>query len=195
MTRDHGDVDIAVFEPDQGALFDRLTGWHLIAHDEVLGGATTEPWDGHDLVLPAHIHARSPGAANAERVTELVTDARSDHTDDLNFEFIINHRAGDEWLLDPPMNTPGQSGPDDNRIPVPVSRAIRALPGGIPAATPEILQLFKAVSYRDDDRYPRPYDEIDFVALVPLLDGDSAAWLRHAIPRYVPDHPWLAHLP
>ncbi|TMF97813.1 MAG: hypothetical protein E6I03_13425, partial [Chloroflexi bacterium] len=34
LTRDHGDVDLAVFENDRQALFEHLAGWQLIAHEE-----------------------------------------------------------------------------------------------------------------------------------------------------------------
>src|SRR5206468_5139111 len=64
LTRDHGDVDIAVFENDRGALFEILAGWQLIAHEETManqGGA--ELWDGRRLSVPAHIHVRSPEAS------------------------------------------------------------------------------------------------------------------------------------
>jgi hypothetical protein len=194
-TRKHGDVDVAVFEPDQRALFDHLAGWHLIAHDEVLGGGTTERWDGHDLALPAHIHARAPGAANPDAVELLVTDARSEHDDDLNFEFIVNRRAGESWVLEPPWLGSGLSSDRDPCIVVPLTRAIRTLPNGVAAAAPEILQFFKATAYRDSPEYPRPHDEADFQALLPLLDRDAVGWLREAISTVDHDHPWLDRLP
>src|SRR5687767_9983409 len=58
QTRDHGDIDINIFEPDQRAIFDHLAGWPLVAHDQLVDDqATKDPWDGRPLVLPAHVHA------------------------------------------------------------------------------------------------------------------------------------------
>ena len=65
QTRDHGDVDICVFIQDQRALFDHLAGWQLIGHDNHVDDDSSEPWDGRQLCHPAHIHARSDGAAPA----------------------------------------------------------------------------------------------------------------------------------
>src|SRR3990172_43020 len=60
LSRDPVDVDIAVFQDDLSAFFDHMAGWQLVAHDTQVDGGTAEPWNGRPLVLPAHIHARSP---------------------------------------------------------------------------------------------------------------------------------------
>ncbi|WP_165970144.1 nucleotidyltransferase domain-containing protein [Nonomuraea terrae] len=44
QTRDHGDVDIAVFHPDQRAIAEHFPGWALVGHDFNVPGDTTEHW-------------------------------------------------------------------------------------------------------------------------------------------------------
>jgi hypothetical protein len=78
QTRDHNDVDIAVFRDDLAAIFDHFAGWQLIAHDSVTPDST-ESWDGSRLYLPAHIHAR--------------------REDGSNLDFQINERSGPNWVL------------------------------------------------------------------------------------------------
>jgi hypothetical protein len=79
QTREHPDVDIALFQEDQRAIFDLLAGWQLIAHDISVESDSTEAWDGHELQLPAHIHARS--------------------YDDFNIEILLNKRSDRDWIL------------------------------------------------------------------------------------------------
>src|SRR3989304_730045 len=79
QTRDHADVDIAVFQDDQHAIFDHLAGWQLIAHDNHVAPDSIESWDGRRLDLPAHIHARSH--------------------DGFNLEVLLNERSGRDWVF------------------------------------------------------------------------------------------------
>ena len=61
QTRDHPDVDFAVFEEDQLALRDHFgTGWLLSGHDPD-DENSTEPWNGRHLAIPAHVHCRADG--------------------------------------------------------------------------------------------------------------------------------------
>lgn len=193
-TREHGDIDISVFEDDQRALFDHLTGWELIAHDEERGGATTERWAGEGLALPAHIHARPPGADPGE-VDRLVTDAGGDHGDDPPFEFIVNRRDGDDWLLHATWAEEGRARADDPVVRVPIARAIRPLPSGVRAVAPEVLLVLKTTAYRDDAGFPAGKTVHDASALVSLLDRDEREWARSVIARLAPPHPAVDALP
>jgi hypothetical protein len=78
QTRDHADVDIAVFRDDERAIFDHLAGWQLIAHDTP-DADHTDSWDGRPLNFPAHIHARSH--------------------DGFNLEVLLNERSGRDWIF------------------------------------------------------------------------------------------------
>jgi Aminoglycoside-2''-adenylyltransferase len=183
QTREHGDLDITVFHDDQRALFDHLSGWNLIAHDPNVAGATTEPWDGRRLDLPAHIHARPGGDQNLEALKTWVSTPGSQSRDGLDLEIIINERKGNDWVLAP-----------DPSIALPLDRSIRQSPVGVPTAVPEVLMFYKATAYRGDPRYPRRHDEADFRALVPALGEEQREWLREAISLVASDHPWLAQI-
>ena len=59
---------------------------------------------------------------------------------------------------------------------------------GIPYLAPEIQLLYKA-------KAPRPRDEQDLAAALPILTPAQRQWLHDAIVRSLgPDHPWLATL-
>jgi hypothetical protein len=79
VTRDHCDVDLAVFHDDQHRIFDYFkTGWLLNGHD-VHNGDGTQPWDGRRLEFPSHIHAYSD--------------------DGFNLDIQLNRRAGAHWVF------------------------------------------------------------------------------------------------
>lgn len=182
VTRQHGDFDITVFHDDQRALFHHLSGWNLIAHDPNVPDATTEPWDGRTLDLPAHIHARPGGALNRDLVEAWVRTPGSQARDGQDLEVILNESDGTRWVMD-----------EGRLVSLPVDRSFRpAL--GVPVAVPEALMFFKATAYHGMPGYPRAHDEADFVALLPLLSGDQRDWLEQAISRRSPAHPWLATL-
>lgn len=57
--------------------------------------------------------------------------------------------------------------------------------GGLPLMAPEIVLLYK--SDRPDDAPAAA----DFAATLPALDPGQRRWLREALVRLRPDHPWL----
>jgi len=70
QTREHKDVDIAIFEDELEVLRDHLAAWQLVAHDTVTPDSA-ETWDGRRLSLPAHIHATAEGSPDLDiQVTE-----------------------------------------------------------------------------------------------------------------------------
>jgi Aminoglycoside-2''-adenylyltransferase len=167
-TRDHGDVDITVFHHDQRAVFEHFSGWAVVAHDPNVDDDTTEPWNGRHLDLPAHVHVRDAA---------------------FEFEVLLNERSGDDWVLN-----------RENRVVVPVARSTTRSAWGVPTAPPEVVLFFKAggsltaseIAAGDGD--PRPRDDQDFFALLPVLTDPARDWLREAIAQTRPEHPWLAHL-
>lgn len=183
VTRDHGDIDITVFDADQRALFDYLAGWNLVAHDEVEPQAT-EPWDGRALVLPAHIHARPPGAQNAELVRRWVTPPYTQAHDGRDIELILNEHSDGAWLLNA-----------EPRIAVATEVCVRESPWAIPAFAPEVIAFYKATAYYRDKRLkPRPHDVTDFQALLDGLGPAQRGWLQSAIAAKFADHEWLARI-
>ena len=168
LTRDHDDVDIAVFHDDRLAFLEHLAGWQLVAHDTEVDGDTAAPWNGRPLALPAHIHARSPEAG-------LPLPDRVDNAAGQGFglDVQINERSGDDWIFS-----------REPRIAVPLQRAVRQSDWGLPTLVPEVILLYKAVE-------PRRRDKLDFLALLPHLTDEQRDWLRSAISLL--DHPWLTH--
>jgi hypothetical protein len=168
QTRDHGDVDIAVFIQDQRALFDHLAGWQLIAHDPNVPGDTSEPWDGRRLDLPGHIHCRlDAGEGLPDRL-----DAASQQGFSLDIQFA--DRSGDDWILS-----------RQPRISLPLRNGVQQSPWGLPTVVPEVLLFFKALELRRRDK-------LDFLALLPHLTQEQHDWLRSAISLV--GHPWLSQL-
>jgi hypothetical protein len=61
QTREHLDVDLAMQDADQATIRAFFgAGWLLNGHDPSDDDSQTQ-WDGHRLVVPAHIHARGHG--------------------------------------------------------------------------------------------------------------------------------------
>jgi hypothetical protein len=180
-TRDHLDVDIAVFQHDQHAIFEHFSGWALVGHDPNVPDDTNEPWNGRHLDLPAHIHVPEPGSP-------LVTSPTMTHTA-FEFEFLLNERSGHDWVLN-----------RERCITVPLDRCVRQSSWGLPTAPPEVVLFYKAggnLTAAEIEAWSggfRPRDEQDFFALLPTLAEAARSWLRESLAKVLPEHPWLAHL-
>lgn len=185
QTRSHGDVDILVAHRDQRALFDHLADWNMVAHDPPIagGGSNSDAWDGHHLTLPAHIHARPPGAANREAVRAWVTPPYRAPRDDMNVEIILDDIADGRWTLS-----------DEPKISLPVHQCFDESSRAVPCVRPVVLMFFKALAYRELPGYPRPHDEADFWSLEPLVSADERGWLGDCVRQVKPSHPWLERL-
>jgi hypothetical protein len=179
VTRGHQDVDVSVLEDDQLAAYDHLraAGWHLIAHDEAVGGGVRELWDGRPLVLPAHIHcARDLDALNTW------VPSGDPRPGDLYLEVMVNAQSGDDWVLSA-----------EPRLALPIRESHRLSPWGIPTVVPEVLLFYKATAYVDHRTMAsrNAKDDADFRALAARLEPAERAWLRHAIATLHPSHAWL----
>jgi len=80
---------------------------------------------------------------------------------------------GDTWLCrrDPALRRP-------------LDDVIATSDSGVPYVRPEIVLLFKA-------KYCRPKDAADLAVCLPVLEQPARAWLRSALRRVHPGHPWL----
>jgi hypothetical protein len=180
-TREHGDVDITVFHDDQRAVFDHFSGWALVAHDPNVPDDTTEQWSGRPLDLPAHVHVPTGDSP-------LATSPTLRHSA-YEFELLLNARAGSDWVLN-----------REAPIAVPVHLGRRLSPWGVPTAPPEVVIFFKADAHLTTGEIagspgaPRPRDEQDVFALLPILTEAGRAWLHRSIAAVRPEHPWLPHL-
>jgi aminoglycoside-2''-adenylyltransferase len=87
VTREHEDIDIAVFLDEQRLFATQLADWRLVPHETDDAGHQI-PWDGHDLAFPSHLHA-----AKDVRPTR---------------ELLVNERGEGSWILrrDPRTSLP-----------------------------------------------------------------------------------------
>ena len=179
VTRDHQDIDVSVFEDAQLAAFNHLRagGWHVIAHDESVGGGTRELWDGRPLVLPAHVHC----ARDLETLLTWVPSGKP-RPGEIYLEVMVNERSGEDWVLS-----------REPRVTVPVRDSHRGSLWSIPTVVPEVLLFYKATAYLDHATMAsgNPKDDGDFRALAPRLGPAERAWLRGAITTLYPGHAWL----
>ena len=58
---------------------------------------------------------------------------------------------------------------------------------GVRYLRPEVTLLYKAALHR-------PKDDRDLARTWPMLDRESRAWLREALDRLYPEHPWLGQI-
>ncbi len=103
--------------------------------------------------------------------------------------WVLDEAAG-KWRLDV-MSEPGDAliwrCRRDETINAPREWMVRKTEAGIPFLVPEAVLLFKA-------KYCRPKDEADFANALPELTAGARDWLRNALIRVHPDHPWLERL-
>jgi hypothetical protein len=63
-------------------------------------------------------------------------------------------------------------------------RLVRATENGVPCCTPEVQLLYKS-------KMARPKDDVDLAHCLHRMDKGQRSWLRDAISRTTPDHPWI----
>jgi hypothetical protein len=97
--------------------------------------------------------------------------ARREATGPWQAEFLLNEADGERWVYR-----------RDPAVSLPLDRA-----GDGHVLAPEIVLLYKS-------KEPRERDEADLAAVAPELSPEQRAWLRAAIARTQPGHPWLALL-
>jgi hypothetical protein len=116
------------------------------------------------------------GAATAPRADVNSLWCRRAGTAEWLMELMLEASDGDAWIF--------------RRLPAirrPLATAIRRTSQGIPYLAPEIQLLYKA-------KHVRARDQRDFEHFAPRLDPDAHTWLRDALARFDPGHPWLPAL-
>jgi hypothetical protein len=163
-----------------GWALDLFQGRQTRAHDDLEIGAPAHGYEAIRERLDAlGLELLVVGGGIAQPATEKAlaahhqTWARDRETGSWRIDVLREPWEGDVWVCR-----------RDPRIRLPATSLIAWTSDGIPYAQPEVVLLFKAKS-------PRPKDEADFAALLPLLDGERRAWLAEALARLHPGHPWL----
>ena len=105
-------------------------------------------------------------------------------------------RVHQSWALDPVANEwrvdvmmePGDATTwayrRDESFTAPRDEIVGTTDDGIPYLHPRATLLFKA-------KYQRPKDEADLEVVLPHLEAADRSWLRGALERFHPGHPWL----
>ena len=75
----------------------------------------------------------------------------------------------------------------DRSIRMPYAELFQRNAEGLPYVIPEVVLLFKA-------KLARAKDEQDLEGVLPLLSASSKAWLRDAMERVHPGHPWSTRI-
>jgi hypothetical protein len=92
-------------------------------------------------------------------------------------QIMLDESVGNEWVSR-----------RDPRIRRPISSLGITNAEGVPYLAPEVQLFYKA-------KQPRPKDEIDFAAVLPLLSTEQREWLSASIrTSYGDEHPWREHL-
>lgn len=102
----------------------------------------------------------------------------------------VRRDARSPWILDVPL-TPATDGRWTNKRDLAHTEDLDEVtwvaPDGLRYARPEVTLMFKAAQVREKDIR-------DAEVVLPLLDAPAREWLRRALARIAPEHPW-AQLP
>lgn len=96
--------------------------------------------------------------------------------DGATLEFLLNDHDASEWIFR-----------RDPAVRCPLRELIVQSAAGVPVLCPGVVLLYKA-------KAPRDADELDFQQLRAVLPGPQRRWLREALARVHPGHPWIAQL-
>lgn len=94
-----------------------------------------------------------------------------------SLELLLNERTETEWVYR-----------RDATVRLAVDRALQASSAGIPVLAPEVVLLYKA-KHAGEERHAT-----DFRSALPALGETRRSWLREALGRAHPGHPWLVRL-
>lgn len=164
QTREHEDIEICVFRPDQRAIYAYCPDWQYYT-----------PQNNDWSPIPVGTLLESPQSLlQLQRTAEThVTIPNMPPT----FEFLLNDSHDDEWIQ-----------PDEPEVRLPIAHLYGMTPLGIPAAVPELVLLHKAWTVE------RAKDDHDFGQIRDQLRADQRAWLVAHITRTRPEHRWLPML-
>ena len=109
---------------------------------------------------------------------------------DVRSQVWVRRSAADPWIVDLVI-TPDRDGlwtskRDPDHV-APIEEVTWVADDGVRYLRPEVTLLYKAALHR-------PKDDRDLALTWPLLDRESRAWLREAVGRLYPDHPWLGQI-
>lgn len=111
-----------------------------------------------------------------ERIHPPAHEIHAHGPDGAALELLLNDHDDDAWIYR-----------RDAAVRCPLPALVVPAAAGIPVLCPAVVLLYKA-------KAPRPKDEHDFRELLPALPAAQRRWLRGALARAHPGHPWQARL-
>jgi hypothetical protein len=137
---------------------------HVAAHDVLLG------WELWAADPPGTLRPWPRGEALPRQVHDVW--CRPGAAAPWRIQLMIDESDGTDWVS---RRDPG--------VRLPLGLAVRRTAVGVPFLAPQVQLYYKAGS-------PRPKDVIDFDTALPVLGPRERTWLRTAIERRDPGHPW-----
>lgn len=129
------------------------------------------------IVITGHAEATPLAEARDRLMDTHQTWIREPASGKWRFDLFREPSDGDTWICR-----------RDPAIRLPYEQVIEWTEDGIPYGRPEIVLLFKAKHAGEEK------NQGDFAAALPSLDLRRREWLRAALERVHPGHPWLAEL-
>lgn len=186
-TRDHKDVDLAVFWEDRNHIIDFMlkSGWRVF---EFCGnGVVHELFHSAQPLLRRNLFCFTSDNTNCQLVSTDQDDTYRFtfvHTVESNFsyvEFLFNQRDENSFVYH-----------GKHLITRPIEQAIRQV-DNVPILCPEIVLLYKS-NYEDATHGESDHSR-DFYASLPFLSKEQKIWLKTALEiEHSKNHPWVLQL-
>ncbi|GAA3164730.1 MULTISPECIES: nucleotidyltransferase domain-containing protein [Streptomyces] len=149
----------------------------VLRRDHLVVQRALPDWEWWAADAPGRLRPWRPGETLPTRVHDIW--CRPDPGAPWRLQVMLDESRGGEWNS---RRDPGV------RRPLDALTGASPAAGGIPYLTPEVQLYYKA-------KDPRPKDEADFRAALPVLTTPQRHWLAAAITRtYGAPHPWIACL-
>ena len=166
-----------------GRAIDLYLGWETRPHEDIdvemfrtdreILFDVFPGWDLH-VVSEGALVPWNPGDGLAPAVFGVWGRPSTD--DDWAVEVMLADGGADEWRFR-----------RDPTIRMPRSRLTGMTRSGIPFCAPEVQLLYKS-------KQARAKDDVDFVRTLHRLDRSQRIWLRDAVAKASPEHPWVVAL-
>lgn len=123
---------------------------------------------------PGTLRPWTPGEILPDNVHDIW--CRPGPTESWQIQIMLDESDGQDWVSR-----------RDSQVHRPIADIGMVSARGVPYLAPEIQLFYKA-------KAPRPKDEQDFAAVLPMLNRHQRHWLAHTISRTYGQHPWLGRL-
>jgi len=173
-----------------GWALDLFRGEQTRAHEDLEIAVPASCFPEVAALFPDFVFCVPTGDGNLTPLTDGDLSALTDHEPTKSHQTWARERSTWLWRFDvfrEPHDGDTWICRREESIRLPYAEIIAHDADGVPYLVPEIALLFKAKGDREKDR-------ADLHGVLPLLAADRKAWLRDAVARVHPGHPWLDQL-